>query len=139
LECFPNPILQKGYSKGYVEIVAPEFTSLCPKTGQPDFAVIVVRYAPDLFCVESKSFKLYLGAFRQHGMFHEACVQKICDDLAGVMNPLWISVEGRFTPRGGIKFWPVATWDREGSLPVDRAQHPMVQVRNHFNVGGKNE
>lgn len=89
-----------------IEIEAPEFTALCPLTGQPDFAVMVIRYVPDEKCLESKSLKLYLGAFRMHGAFHEACVQKIADDLVDVLRPKKLFVEGRFTPRGGIKFWP---------------------------------
>lgn len=105
LERFPNPM--KG---GIVEITAPEFTSLCPITGQPDFATIVVEYKPKEWCVESKSFKLYLGSYRMHGDFHESCTQKICDDLAYLLEPHWIQVHGQFTPRGGIHFWPLAKW-----------------------------
>ena len=109
LEAFPNPANDPdGSCQGplTIEIVAPEFTSLCPLTGQPDFATIVVKYAPKDKCVESKSLKLYLGSFRQVGEFHEACVTRIAKDLIALLDPLWLIVEGQFTPRGGIKFWP---------------------------------
>lgn len=104
LEVFPAPRWRNNSPTVYIE--APEFTSLCPKTGQPDFATIVIEYQPLDVCVESKSLKLYLGAYRQTGMFHEACVVRIFDDLCAVLNPIWMEVEGRFSPRGGIKFWP---------------------------------
>lgn len=99
-----------GSIEGKITIVAPEFTSLCPKTGQPDFATIRIEYAPLSYCVESKSLKLYLGSFRQEGMFHEACVNRICADLVGLLDPYWINVTGEFSPRGGISFWPNAWW-----------------------------
>ena len=89
---------------------APEFTSLCPVTGQPDFATIEIEYAPDEWCVESKALKLYLGSFRNQGEFHESCVNRICNDLVALLNPLFIRVVGKFTPRGGIAFWPTAEW-----------------------------
>lgn len=117
LETFPNPAergdLNPHRNELIVEIVAPEFTSLCPKTGQPDFATIVVAYTPDTLCVESKSFKLYLGSFRQSGMFHEAVVQKICTDLVDLLQPVFLRVQGQFTPRGGIQFWPTATYEAD--------------------------
>lgn len=119
LECFPNP-MGKGAD---IEITAPEFTSLCPKTGQPDFATILIRYEPIARCVESKSLKLYLGAFRMQGMFHEAVVAKICHDLVTLLEPRWITVQGQFTPRGGIKFWPLARWHQQ-----DEKQPPNVQL-----------
>jgi 7-cyano-7-deazaguanine reductase len=106
LETFPNPLKTKQGWHGTVNITCPEFTSLCPKTGQPDFAKIVIEYLPDELCVESKSLKLYLGAFRMVGEFHETCVQRIADDLVAATNPKWLRVTGEFTPRGGIPFWP---------------------------------
>lgn len=116
LEKFDNPIIRtdlpKTRSYGIIDIVAPEFTSLCPITSQPDFATIRIQYAPDLFCVESKSLKLYLGAFRQEGMFHEACVNRIAEDLWSLLDPLYLEVVGEFSPRGGIKFWPKITKTR---------------------------
>jgi 7-cyano-7-deazaguanine reductase len=96
-----------------LRIDAPEFTSLCPITGQPDWARIVIRYQPDQWCVESKSLKLYLGSYRNYGEFHESCVNRICNDLVGLLDPHWMVVEGRFTARGGIPFWPVALYRRE--------------------------
>ena len=107
LETFPNPSPGREY---LVRHVAPEFTSLCPITGQPDFATIVIDYVPDKLCVESKSLKLYLGRFRQSGEFHEACVNRIANDLVKLLSPRYIKVEGRFTPRGGISIWPVAEY-----------------------------
>lgn len=110
LEFFDNPFNKPEFSvgakPGLVHIEAPEFTSLCPLTGQPDFATIVIEYRPRRRCVESKSLKLYLGSFRQAGEFHEACVARIGSDLVKLLDPLELVVEGRFTPRGGIPFWP---------------------------------
>jgi 7-cyano-7-deazaguanine reductase len=114
LEHFPNPahVQNESNAEQVVSIRAPEFTSLCPKTGQPDFATIAVRYQADKCCVESKSFKLYLGSFRNHGEFHEACVQRICDDLVALLDPKWLEVTGEFTPRGGISFWPTSMYSK---------------------------
>ncbi len=98
---------------GQISISAPEFTSLCPKTGQPDFATIVIEYVPRKWCVESKSLKIYLGSYRGEGMFHESCVNKIANDLITLLDPQSITVQGQFSPRGGIPFWPTATWERK--------------------------
>ncbi len=107
LECFPNPMPPGKFPKDCtVTINCPEFTSLCPKTGQPDFANIHIYYAPDKLCVESKALKLYLMSFRNHGEFHEACVARIAEDLFELLKPKHLEVEGQFTPRGGIPFWP---------------------------------
>jgi len=97
-------------ANGTLHIEVPEFTSLCPKTGQPDFATIVIDYMPRQWCVESKSLKLYLGSFRNAGEFHETCTATIINDLVRLLEPLQIQVVGKFTPRGGIPFWPTATW-----------------------------
>lgn len=114
LERFPNPfrIANPTCATGTVLITAPEFTSLCPLTGQPDFAVIEVEYEPDEWCVESKSWKLYLGSFRHQGEFHESCVNRMMTDLVNLLSPRSIRVTGKFTPRGGIAFWPTATWSK---------------------------
>jgi 7-cyano-7-deazaguanine reductase len=88
----------------------PEFTSLCPKTGQPDFATIYVNYIPNVRMVESKSLKLYLFSFRNHGDFHEDVVNIIMKDLVKLMNPKYIEVFGKFYPRGGISIYPFANW-----------------------------
>jgi 7-cyano-7-deazaguanine reductase len=116
LEAFPSPFASKKHNPhdviGTIHIEAPEFTTLCPITGQPDFATIVIDYEPDQLCVESKSLKLYLGAFRQFPEFHEGSVARIANDLIELLKPLALRVEGRYTPRGGIPFWPVADYVR---------------------------
>lgn len=115
LETFTNPFAttaNRNNVAGHLTIRCPEFTCLCPKTGQPDFATIHIEYIPNQLCVESKSLKLYLGSFRMHGEFHEACVNRICNDLADLLDPDWLQVRGEFTPRGGIPFWPTATYLR---------------------------
>ncbi|MGB4101160.1 MAG: preQ(1) synthase [Alphaproteobacteria bacterium] len=114
LESFPNPMERapKG-SECSIEIVAPEFTSLCPITGQPDFATIVVRYTPNRKCVESKSWKLYLGSYRQAQEFHESCVTRMAGHLVDLLDPLVLEIEGRFTPRGGISFWPKIVYHKK--------------------------
>lgn len=114
LERFLNPFSVNNPcgATGNVKIISPEFTSLCPLTGQPDFATIVVEYIPDKWCVESKSWKLYLNSFRSQGEFHEACVNRIMNDLVELLNPIYIKVIGKFTPRGGIAFHPTAEWDK---------------------------
>lgn len=106
LEAFAN----KNPGKvAWTTFVCTEFTSLCPKTGQPDFAKIFINYIADKKMVESKSLKLYLFSFRNHGDFHEDCVQKICDDLVKLMSPKYLEVIGEFTPRGGIAIFPFAS------------------------------
>ncbi len=115
LETFPNPFwVDNGENPnqvgGKVDIRVPEFTTLCPKTGQPDYAVIMINYVPRAVCVESKSLKLYLGAYRMFGTFHEACVNKIMNDFIEAVEPIRVEVQGQFTPRGGIPFWPHAVW-----------------------------
>lgn len=112
LEAFDNKHQGNDY---FVKFVCPEFTSLCPMTGQPDFATIVIRYIPDVKMVESKSLKLYLFSFRNHGDFHEDCVNIIMKDLIGLMNPKYIEVFGEFTPRGGIAIHPFANYGRTGT------------------------
>ncbi len=100
LETFPNPHPDNDYQ---VTISSPEFTCVCPMTGQPDFATIRIRYIPDELCVELKSLKLYLWSFRDEGAFHEAVTNRILDDLVAAISPRWIEVEGDFYVRGGIK------------------------------------
>lgn len=106
LEAFDN---KNPGKMAWTSFVCTEFTSLCPKTGQPDFAKIFINYVADKKMVESKSLKLYLFSFRNHGDFHEDCVQKICDDLVKLMKPHFIEVIGEFTPRGGIAIFPYAS------------------------------
>lgn len=105
LETFVNKHPEREY---LVTFNCPEFTSLCPKTGQPDFAKIVIQYIPRERMVESKSLKLYLFSFRNHGDFHEDCVNIILNDLIRLMDPRYIEVKGIFTPRGGISIYPFA-------------------------------
>jgi 7-cyano-7-deazaguanine reductase len=99
LDTFPNPNPGRDYE---ISFEAPEFTCLCPVTGQPDFATIRVWYVPDAKCVELKSLKLYLWSFRNEGAFHEAVTNQICDDLVAAIDPRRITVEGDFFVRGGI-------------------------------------
>ena len=103
LETFINKHPDNDY---FVKFNCPEFTSLCPITGQPDFAAITISYVPDIRMVESKSLKLYLFSFRNHGDFHEDCVNIIMKDLIRLMDPKYIEVWGKFTPRGGISIDP---------------------------------
>jgi 7-cyano-7-deazaguanine reductase len=99
LETFPNPSPGRDYS---IEIVCPEFTSLCPKTGQPDFGSITYTYTPGATCVELKSLKLYLQRYRNQGAFYETVVNRLLDDFVAACQPKWCRVVGAFTPRGGI-------------------------------------
>ncbi len=109
LETFDNKHPDRDY---FVKFNCPEFTSLCPITGQPDFATIYISYIPDVKMVESKSLKLYLFSFRNHGDFHEDCVNIIMNDLIKLMNPKYIEVWGKFLPRGGISIDPYCNYGR---------------------------
>ncbi len=100
LETFANPNPERDYE---IRFDCPEFTCLCPKTGQPDFATLRIRYVPDRACVELKSLKLYLWSFRNDGAFHEAVTNQILDDLVAAMKPRRLTVEGDFMVRGGIR------------------------------------
>jgi 7-cyano-7-deazaguanine reductase len=99
LETFENRYPDRDYK---IQIVAPEFTSVCPKTGQPDFGTITVTYTPRGKCIELKSFKLYLQSFRNEGIFYENVTNAILDDLVGVLAPQWMKIEAAFSARGGI-------------------------------------
>lgn len=112
LETFVNKKQDRDY---FVKFNCPEFTSLCPMTGQPDFATIYISYVPDVQMVESKSLKLYLFSFRNHGDFHETCVNTIMDDLIAKMEPKYIEVWGKFTPRGGISIDPYCNYGKPGT------------------------
>ncbi|MCA9557020.1 MAG: NADPH-dependent 7-cyano-7-deazaguanine reductase QueF [Myxococcales bacterium] len=105
LDAFPNPKPERDYE---IRFECPEFTCLCPKTGQPDFATIRIRYTPDQRCVELKSLKLYLWSFRDEGHFHEAVTNRILDDLVALLQPRFMEVEGDFWVRGGIRTVVVA-------------------------------
>lgn len=99
LELFDNPRSQRDY---VITIRCPEFTSVCPKTGQPDFGTITIEYTPDKQCIELKSLKMYMQSYRSKGIFYESLTNDILDDLAGACKPRWMRVTSSFTPRGGI-------------------------------------
>ena len=107
----PNPHKDATY---LVRFTAPEFTSLCPVTGQPDFAHIVIDYVPAEWLVESKALKLYLGSFRNHGAFHEDCTLRIARDLVAAMTPKWLRIGGYWYPRGGM---PIDVFWQTGAPP----------------------
>jgi 7-cyano-7-deazaguanine reductase len=111
LETFENQFPGRDY---VIETVCPEFTSVCPKTGQPDFGTLTITYTPDKKCVELKSLKMYLQSFRSEGIFYENVTNRIFDDLAAVMEPRWMKLVASFTPRGGIST----------SVTVTRGQRP---------------
>ncbi len=119
LETFENKHPEEDY---LVTFDCPEFTSLCPKTGQPDFGKIIINYIPDKAMVESKSLKLYLFSFRNHGDFHEDCVNIIMKDLRKLMSPRYIEVRGIFMPRGGISIIPFANWGDDSHKALAEAR-----------------
>ncbi len=126
LETFENRHTENDY---WVVLHCPEFTSLCPITGQPDFAEIVIRYLPGERMVESKSLKLYLFSYRNHGDFHEDCVNKIMKDLIALMQPRYIEVEGRFRPRGGISIHPYANYGQPGTKYEEMAAQRLLHYQ----------
>src|SRR3982751_4250630 len=99
LETFENQFPDRDYQ---IEIVSPEFTSVCPRTGQPDFGTVTISYTPDKLCVELKSLKFYLQSFRNQGIFYEHVTNTILDDLVGVLRPRWMTIEADFNARGGM-------------------------------------
>ncbi|MBR1550285.1 MAG: NADPH-dependent 7-cyano-7-deazaguanine reductase QueF [Bacteroidales bacterium] len=126
LEAFENRHQERDY---WVQFNCPEFTTLCPITGQPDFAELKIMYIPDKMMVESKSLKLYLFSFRNHGDFHEDCVNIIMNDLIRLMDPRYIEVIGLFVPRGGISIHPYANYGRPGTRYEELAEH---RLRNYL-------
>lgn len=123
LECFDNRHPEHDYM---VKFNCPEFTSLCPITGQPDFATIYIQYLPDTKLVESKSLKLYLFSFRNHGAFHEDCINIILKDLVNLLNPKYIEVNGRFLPRGGLSIDPFCNYGKPGTKYQQMAEYRML-------------
>ena len=113
LERVQNPQSDVNYN---VRFTAPEFTSLCPMTGQPDFAHLVIDYVPGDYLVESKSLKLFLGSFRNHGAFHEDCTISIARRLVDLLDPKWLRIGGYWYPRGGI---PIDVFYQTGEMPKD--------------------
>ncbi|HWL12267.1 MAG TPA: preQ(1) synthase [Ureibacillus sp.] len=110
----------------FVKFNCPEFTSLCPITGQPDFATMYISYIPDQKIVESKSLKLYLFSFRNHGDFHEDCVNIIMNDLIKLLDPRYIEVWGKFTPRGGISIDPWCNYGKPGTKYEEMANYRLM-------------
>lgn len=119
LETFPNPAPERDYQ---IHIEIPEFTCLCPKTGQPDFATLILDYIPDERCVELKSLKLYIWSFRNEGHFHEAVTNRILGDLAGALAPRFMRLTARFYVRGGIFTTVVAEHRKPGWQPAPRVE-----------------
>ena len=113
LQTFPNPNPERDYE---IRFECPEFTCLCPLTGQPDFARITVNYAPDQRILESKSFKLYIWSFRDEGVFHEHVTNVILDDLVEALDPHYCKVTGEFAVRGGIAITVEAEYERQAAL-----------------------
>jgi len=116
LDTFDNPIPERDYT---IHIEIPEFTCLCPKTGQPDFATLIIDYVPDRRCVELKSLKLYVWSFREEGAFHEAVTNRILDDLVRATAPRFMRLTGRFNVRGGIYTTVVAEHRQPGWRPPE--------------------
>ncbi len=123
LEAFPNRYPHRPY---VISITFPEFTSLCPVTGQPDFGTISVEYIPDEWCVESKSFKLYMFAFRNHQSFMESITNTILEDLVTVLAPAWCRVKGLFVPRGGTRIHVFAEESKALPAPREAAVRALV-------------
>ena len=123
LEKIPNAHQENDY---FIKFNCPEFTSLCPKTGQPDFATIYISYIPDQYIVESKSLKLYLFSYRNHGDFHEDCVNMIMKDLIKLLSPRYIEVWGKFLPRGGLSIDPYCNYGIPGTEWKDFARYRLL-------------
>ena len=132
LETFENKHPERDYM---VTFRCPEFTTLCPITGQPDFATLYINYIPGKRMVESKSLKLYLFSFRNHGDFHEDVVNVILNDLVALMEPKYIEVRGLFYPRGGISIYPFANWARPGSGYEELAGNRMFEQLSDLDSG----
>jgi len=125
LETFENRHQGRDY---WVQFNCPEFTTLCPITGQPDFGEVKILYIPDERMVESKSLKLYLFSFRNHGDFHEDCINIILNDLVKLMEPRYIEVTGLFVPRGGISIYPFVNYGKPGTKYETMAEE---RIRNY--------
>jgi 7-cyano-7-deazaguanine reductase len=123
LERIKNKHIENDY---FIKFNCPEFTSLCPITGQPDFATIYISYIPDEYMVESKSLKLYLFSFRNHGDFHEDCMNIIMKDLVKLLSPRYIEVWGKFTPRGGISIDPYCNYGKPGTKFEKMAENRLL-------------
>lgn len=131
LEVFDNPKPQRDF---HIHMEIPEFTCLCPKTGQPDFAVIILDYIPDLLCVELKSLKLYMWSFRDEGCFHEAVTNLILDDLVAATQPKFMRVTAKFYVRGGVFTNVIAEHRKSGWQPLPRVE--LSQFETQSNIRG---
>lgn len=131
LETFENPNQTRDF---HIQMEIPEFTCLCPKTGQPDFAVIYLDYIPDTLCVELKSLKLYMWSFRDEGCFHEAVTNRILDDLVAATQPKFMRVTAKFYVRGGVFTNVVAEHRQAGWQPLPRVD--LTQFESQSNVRG---
>ncbi|OYY48463.1 MAG: NADPH-dependent 7-cyano-7-deazaguanine reductase QueF [Methylophilaceae bacterium 17-44-8] len=131
LETFPNPNPSRDF---HIHMEIPEFTCLCPKTGQPDFAVIYLDYIPDTLCVELKSLKLYMWSFRDEGCFHEAVTNRILDDLVAITQPKFMRVTSKFFVRGGVFTNVVAEHRQEGWQPKPLVD--LLQFSAQSNIRG---
>ena len=120
LETFKNSHPDRDYQ---IEMECPEFTCLCPKTGQPDFAELEIRYVPDKICIELKSLKLYLWSFRNEGAFHEKVINNILDDLVQVSSPRWMEIIGVFNVRGGIHTTVSASYEASKKSPKQKSKN----------------
>ncbi|HEY0841896.1 preQ(1) synthase [Methylotenera sp.] len=131
LETFESPITTRDF---HIHMEIPEFTCLCPKTGQPDFAVIYLDYIPDLLCVELKSLKLYMWSFRDEGCFHEAVTNRILDDLVAATQPKFMRVTAKFYVRGGVFTNVIAEHRKAGWQPQPRVE--LTQFESQSNIRG---
>ncbi len=131
LETFENPNKSRDF---HIHMEIPEFTCLCPKTGQPDFAVIYLDYIPDQACVELKSLKLYMWSFRDEGCFHEAVTNRILDDLVAATQPRFMRVTAKFFVRGGIFTNVIAEHRKSGWQPQPRVE--LTQFESQSNIRG---
>jgi 7-cyano-7-deazaguanine reductase len=127
LDTFPNPQPGRDYT---IRMRIPEFTCLCPKTGQPDFATLLLEYVPDMTCVELKSLKLYVWSYRNEGAFHEAVTNRILDDLATLLTPRFIRLTAEFNVRGGIYTTVVAEQRQSGWTPAPSIDLPPTSFSN---------
>lgn len=129
LEVFDNPKPQRDF---HIHMEIPEFTCLCPKTGQPDFAVIILDYIPDLLCVELKSLKLYMWSFRDEGCFHEAVTNQILDDLVAATQPKFMRVTAKFYVRGGVFTNVIAEHRKSGWQPLPRVELSQFETQSNM-------
>ncbi|MGZ5072845.1 MAG: preQ(1) synthase [Usitatibacter sp.] len=133
LETFPNPAPGRDYA---IHMQIPEFTCLCPKTGQPDFATLLLDYVPDASCVELKSLKLYIWSFRNEGKFHEAVTNEILDHLVKATSPRFMRLTAKFFVRGGIFTTVVAEHRKEGWVPAPRVELESFDPQSSTHDGG---